>query len=143
GRTAGGGLGGAGGRGPEDDGAQATASQLRRVVTDLIEMGRWHVGDRDILIVFDAGYDAPRMAHLLDGLPVEVLGRMRSDRVMRRPTPSLREYPLAYPQGGRPPKHGKEFRFRTPGVSRTRPRRRSPTGTASHARWPGTASTPA
>ncbi len=73
--------------GPVDDVAEVTAAQLRRVVEDLIEMGRWHVGDRDILIVFDAGYDAPRMAHLLDGLPVEVLGRMRSDRVMRRPTP--------------------------------------------------------
>jgi hypothetical protein len=97
--------------GPEDDVAEVTAAQLRRVVTDLIEMGRWHVGDRDILIVFDAGYDAPRMAYLLDGLPVEVLGRMRSDRVMRRPTPSLKEYALSYPQGGRPPKHGKEFRF--------------------------------
>ncbi|MFI1503662.1 NF041680 family putative transposase [Streptomyces sp. NPDC020597] len=100
--------------GPEDDVAEATAAQLRRVVTDLIEMGRWHVGDRNILIVFDAGYDAPRMAHLLDGLPVEVLGRMRSDRVMRRPRPSLKEYALAYPQGGRPPKHGKEFRFAKP-----------------------------
>ena len=100
--------------GPEDDVAEVTATQLRRVVTDLIEMGRWHVGDRNILIVFDAGYDAPRMAHLLDGLPVEVLGRMRSDRVMRRPTPSLKEYALAYPQGGRPPKHGKEFRFAKP-----------------------------
>ncbi len=84
------------------------------MVTDLIEMGRWHFGDRDILIVFDAGYDAPRMAYLLDGLPVEVLGRMRSDRVMRRPTPTLKEYALAYPQGGRPPKHGKEFRFAKP-----------------------------
>ncbi|GAA0905227.1 hypothetical protein GCM10009574_096410 [Streptomyces asiaticus] len=49
------------------------------MVTDLIEMGRWHFGDRDILVVFDAGYDAPRMVHLLRGLPVEVLGRMRSD----------------------------------------------------------------
>ncbi|MQY40253.1 hypothetical protein SRB17_82840 [Streptomyces sp. RB17] len=84
------------------------------MVTDLIEMGPWHFGDRDILIVFDAGYDAPRMAHLLDGLPVEVLGRMRSDRVMRRPTPSLKEYALSYPQGGRPPKHGKELRFAKP-----------------------------
>jgi hypothetical protein len=84
------------------------------VVEDLIEMGRWHVGDRDILIDIDAGYDAPRTAHLLAGLPVEVLGRMRSDRVMRRPTPSLEEYALAYPQGGRPPKHGKEFRFANP-----------------------------
>jgi hypothetical protein len=84
------------------------------VVEDLIEMGRWHAGDRNILIVFDAGYDAPRMAHLLTNLPVEVLGRMRSDRVMRRPTPTLKEYALAYPQGGRPPKNGKEFRFAQP-----------------------------
>ncbi|WP_328876374.1 transposase [Streptomyces sp. NBC_00287] len=100
--------------GPADDVAEITAIQVRRVVTDLIEMGRWHLGDRDILIVFDAGYDAPRMAHLLDGLPIEVLGRMRSDRVMRRPTPSLKEYALAYPRGGRPPRHGKEFRFAKP-----------------------------
>jgi hypothetical protein len=54
------------------------------------------------------------MAYLLDGLPVEVLGRLRADRVMRRPAPSLKEYALAYPQGGRPPKHGKEFRFARP-----------------------------
>lgn len=100
--------------GPEDDVAEVTAAQVRRMVVDLIEMGRWHVGDRDILIVFDAGYDAPYMAHLLTGLPVEVLGRMRSDRVMRRPTPSLKEYALSYPQGGRPPKHGKESRFAKP-----------------------------
>lgn len=85
--------------GPDDDVAEATAAQVGRVVVDLIEMGRWHAGDRDILIVFDAGYDAPRMAHLLDGLPVEVLGRMRSDRVMRRPTPSPKEYALSCPPG--------------------------------------------
>ncbi|WP_282566186.1 NF041680 family putative transposase [Streptomyces ortus] len=100
--------------GPADDVAEVTAAQLRRVVTDLIEMGRWHVGDRDILIVFDAGYDAPRMAHLLGGLPVEVLGRMRTDRVMRRPAPSREEYYLAHPRGGHPPKHGGEFRFAKP-----------------------------
>ncbi|OIJ97343.1 hypothetical protein BIV23_31230 [Streptomyces monashensis] len=100
--------------GPGDDVAEVTAAQLRRVVEDLIEMGRWHFGDRDILTVFDAGYDAPRMAHLLAGLPAEVLGRMRSDRVMRRPTPTLKEYALAYPLGGRPPKHGKELRFAKP-----------------------------
>jgi hypothetical protein len=67
------------------------------VVIDLIEMGRWHLGDRDILIVFDAGYDAPRMAHLLTGLPVKVLGRMRMDRVMPKPLPDPRISP---PQGG-------------------------------------------
>ncbi len=47
------------------------------MVVDLVEMGRRHPGDRGILIVCDAGYDAPRMAHLLAGLPVEVLVRMR------------------------------------------------------------------
>ncbi|MFI6340998.1 NF041680 family putative transposase [Streptomyces sp. NPDC050535] len=100
--------------GPDDDAAEVTAAQVRRVVTDLIGQGQWETGDADILVVFDAGYDAPRMAYLLDGLPVEVLGRMRADRVMRRPAPSLKEYVLAYPQGGRRPKHGKEFRFAKP-----------------------------
>ncbi|MFF4934885.1 NF041680 family putative transposase [Streptomyces griseofuscus] len=97
--------------GPADDVAEVTAAQVRRVVTDLIEMGRWKPGDRDILVVFDAGYDAPRMAHLLAGLPVEALGRMRTDRVMRKPVPVPWISP---PQEGRPPKHGKEFRFAKP-----------------------------
>ncbi|MEU3356313.1 NF041680 family putative transposase [Streptomyces sp. NPDC037389] len=97
--------------GPEDDVAEVTAAQARRAVEDLIDMGRWHLGDRDILIVFDAGYDAPRMAHLPRGLPVEVLGRMRSDRVMRKPVPVPW---ISAPQGGRPPKHGTEFRFAKP-----------------------------
>jgi DDE superfamily endonuclease len=61
--------------GPEDDVAEATAVQVRRVVEDLIAGGQWRAGDAEILVVFDAGYDAPRMAHLLAGLPVEVLGR--------------------------------------------------------------------
>ena len=30
---------------------------------------------------------------------------------MRLPKPSIKGYALAYPEGGRPPKHGKEFRF--------------------------------
>ncbi len=70
--------------GPADDVAEVTAEQVRRVVQDLIDMGRWPAGYRDILVVFDAGYDALRMAYLLAGLPVEVLGRMRTGRVMRR-----------------------------------------------------------
>ncbi|MET8332012.1 NF041680 family putative transposase [Streptomyces sp. NPDC005181] len=96
--------------GPEDDVAVVTARQVRRV-EDLVVGGQWKEGDADILVVFDAGYDAPRMAHLLDGLPVEVLGRLRSDRVMRKPVPTPWISP---PQGGRPPKHGKEFRFAKP-----------------------------
>ncbi|WP_327315324.1 transposase [Streptomyces sp. NBC_01235] len=84
---------------PADDVAEVTAAQVRRVVEDHIDMGRRHAGDRDILIVFDAGYDAPRMAYLLEGLPVAVLGRMRTDRVMRKPVPVPWISP---PQGGRP-----------------------------------------
>ncbi|MFD4949101.1 transposase [Streptomyces sp. NPDC058409] len=30
-----------------------------------LNIRRWQAGDRDILVVFDAGYDAPRMAYLL------------------------------------------------------------------------------
>ncbi|WP_225102006.1 NF041680 family putative transposase [Streptomyces sp. CoH27] len=100
--------------GPEDDVAEVTAVQVRRVVEDLVIAGRWREGDPDVLVVFDAGYDVPRLAYLLRDLPVGVLGRMRSDRVMRRPTPTQLEYAQAYPQGGRPPKHGKEFRFAKP-----------------------------
>ncbi|MFF9011867.1 NF041680 family putative transposase [Streptomyces sp. NPDC014870] len=97
--------------GPADDVAEVTAVQVRRVVKDLIAGGQWCEGDADIVVVFDAGYDAPRMAYLLEGLPVEVLGRLRSDRVMRKPVPRPWICP---PQGGRPPKHGKEFRFAKP-----------------------------
>lgn len=130
--------------GPEDDVAEATAVQVRRVVEDLIAGGRWREGDPDILVVFDVGYDAPRTAYMFDGLPVEVLGRMRSDRVMRRPTPSLKEYAEACPRGGRYPKHGKEFRFAEPetwGGNRTRRPSRSPIAMARPGRWPGTVST--
>jgi hypothetical protein len=37
--------------------------------------------------VADAGHDALRLALALAGLPVAVLGLMRSDRVLRRPAP--------------------------------------------------------
>ncbi|MDH6132354.1 hypothetical protein P3T37_001739 [Kitasatospora sp. MAA4] len=53
--------------------------------------------------------DAQRLAHLLRDLPVEVLGRLRSDRVMRRPAP-----PRWHGINGRPPKHGGEFVFKNP-----------------------------
>ncbi|MFF4422918.1 hypothetical protein ACFY04_19420 [Streptomyces sp. NPDC001549] len=50
-------------------------------------------------------------------MPVEILGRLRSDRVMRRPT-SLRPYG---PEGGRPPKHGGDVVFGDPGTWGTEP----------------------
>jgi hypothetical protein len=86
-----------------------TTDQIRDVVERLIAVGRWRDGDPDILVVLDAGYDALRIAYLLAGLPVHVLGRMRSDRVLRRPAP-----PRLPGTNGRPPKHGGEFVFGDP-----------------------------
>src|SRR5204862_5547883 len=49
---------------PRDDAATVTATQLRDVVARLIAAGHWSAGDPEILIVADAGYDAPRLAWL-------------------------------------------------------------------------------
>ncbi|GAA1034363.1 hypothetical protein GCM10009565_89210 [Amycolatopsis albidoflavus] len=65
-------------------------------------------------MVPDADYDAPRIAHLLADLAVQILGRLRSNRVLRRPAPSPEEFARASPAGGRPPKHGGEFAFGDP-----------------------------
>jgi hypothetical protein len=94
---------------PGDDAATVTATQLRRVLTDLIAAGHWQPGDPDILIVADAGYDGPRLSFLLADLPVAVLVRMRSDRVLRRPAPARTPGTL-----GRPRRHGGEFAFGDP-----------------------------
>ncbi|MCQ8832111.1 transposase, partial [Streptomyces malaysiensis] len=95
---------------PGADVAAVTTVQIREVVERLVAAGQWGDGDPEILVVLDAGYDAPRIAHLLGDLPVQILGRLRSDRVMRRPTPPR----VHDPKGGRPPKHGGEFVFGTP-----------------------------
>jgi hypothetical protein len=94
---------------PGADIAAVTTTQIRQVAERLIAAGQWREGDPEILVVLDAGYDAPRIAHLLGGLPVQILGRMRSDRVLRR-TPPPRQ-PGTY---GRPLKHGDEFVFSDP-----------------------------
>ncbi|KPH99340.1 hypothetical protein OV450_5278 [Actinobacteria bacterium OV450] len=96
---------------PGADVAAVTADQVRDVVQRLVDAGQWRAGDPKVLVVLDAGYDGPRIAHLLADLPVEVLGRLRSDRVMRKPVPVPWICP---PQGGRPPKHGGEFVFGRP-----------------------------
>ena len=73
--------------GPADDATAVTAAQLRGVVERLIAAGQWQAGDPDIVIVSDAGYDVTRLAWVLRDLPVELVGRVRSDRVMRLPKP--------------------------------------------------------
>lgn len=100
--------------GPADDATAVTANQLRGVIERLITAGQWRTGDPDVLIVTDAGYDITRLAYVLRDLPVELLGRIRSDRVMRRPAPSREEFLRAHPRGGRPPKHGGEFALADP-----------------------------
>ena len=90
--------------GPADDVAEATAEQVRQVVERLIALGHHRPGDPVVLIVFDAGYDIPRLAFVLADLPVEVVGRLRSDRVFAFPAPAK---PAGSP--GRPAFHGAAF----------------------------------
>jgi len=95
--------------GPADDLTEVTAAQVRGVVERLAAAGHWRRGDPRILICFDAGYDVTRLAYLLAGLPVVLVGRLRSDRVMLGPPapgrPGLR---------GRPRKHGPELALADP-----------------------------
>ncbi|GAB3002733.1 NF041680 family putative transposase [Saccharothrix stipae] len=94
---------------PGDDVATVTAVQVRGVVDRLVHAGHWRRGDPDILLVADAGYDGPRLAHILADLPITVVVRMRSDRVLRRPAP-----PHLPGTMGRPRRHGGEFAFGDP-----------------------------
>jgi DDE superfamily endonuclease len=95
--------------GPGQDATAVTAAQLREVVDRLRAAGQWRPGDPPILIVADAGYDITRLAHVLADLPVELLGRLRSDRVLRGPR-TLRVERAT----GRPPRHGPDFALSTP-----------------------------
>ena len=95
--------------GPDDDEAAVTAVQVRDVITRLIAAGHWREGDPAILVIFDAGYDVTRLAYQLAGLPVQVLGRLRSDRVMQLPAP-----PRLPGTRGRPRKHGGELALSDP-----------------------------
>src|SRR3984957_14913728 len=95
--------------GPDDDETEVTAAQVREVVARLVAAGHWREGDLPILVVFDAGYDVTRLAWLLADLPVDLLGRLRSDRVMQLPAPPRRPG-----TNGRPRKHGGELALADP-----------------------------
>ncbi len=71
--------------GPQDDETEVTAAQVRGVVTRLIGAGHGREGDLPIVVVFDAGYDVTRLSYLLADLPRELVGRLRSDRVLYFP----------------------------------------------------------
>ena len=95
--------------GPDDDETDVTAAQVRDVVARLAEAGQWAEGDPGILVVFDAGYDVTRLAFLLADLPVELLGRLRSDRVLFSPAP-----PREPGAAGRASRHGPELKLADP-----------------------------
>ena len=97
--------------GPADDATEVTAAQIREVAERIIAAGHWRDGDPDILVVFDAGYDLTRLAWLLRDLPVEVTGRLRSDRVMYFPAPPRRPG-----TNGRPLRHGTALKLADPGT---------------------------
>src|SRR3954470_23657588 len=90
--------------GPAEDTTAVTAAQLRAVLARLRTAGHWSPGDPPMLVVLDAGYDVCRLAFLLADLPVELIGRIRADRVMLTalspPAPG-RPRPT-----GRPRRHG-------------------------------------
>ena len=94
---------------PCDDHTDLAATQLRTVIETLVAAGHWHEGDPKIWIIGDSGYDGPRLAFLLADLPVQILVRLRSDRVLAFP-------PAPQPPGvlGRRARHGARFVFTDP-----------------------------
>jgi hypothetical protein len=48
-------------------------------------------------VIFDAGYDVTRLSFLLADLPAQVLGRLRSDRVMQLPAPPRPPHTMGRP----------------------------------------------
>lgn len=67
-------------------------------------------GRSGILTVMDSGYDVACLTHVLADLPVVLVGRLRSDRVMLRDLGPAR----SGPRGGRPRRHGGVLTFKKP-----------------------------
>ena len=84
---------------PDDDDIAVTAAQVRDVITRLAAAGHWHEGDLPIMVIFDAGYDLTRLAWLLAGLPVQVLGGLRWTGSCSCPLRRASPAPAAGPAG--------------------------------------------
>src|SRR4051812_8660121 len=99
--------------GPADDATAVTAAQLRGVVDRLQRAGYWSPTDPPMLVVCDAGYDVCRLAFVLADLPVQLIGRLRADRVLLGPAAPR---PLDGPAPmGRPRRHGAVMTLADPG----------------------------
>lgn len=90
---------------PDEDPMDAAFAQLRTVWSRLGRAGKL-AGRPPMLGVFDAGYDLARLAFLADqiDLPVQILGRVRSNRVFYAPAAD----PIPG-RNGRPARHGARF----------------------------------
>jgi hypothetical protein len=75
-----------------------------------MQTGQWHEGDPEIVVVMDSGYDVAYLSYALADLPVVLVGRLRSDRVMLRDPGPVR----SGPKGGRPRRHGGVLTFARP-----------------------------
>ena len=95
--------------GPDDDGTEVTAAQIRQVVDRLRTAGQHRDGDRPIRVVLDSGYDGTRLAFLLADLPVELLVRVRCDRVFHAPAGARKG-----DRPGRQPRHGPRMKLNDP-----------------------------
>jgi DDE superfamily endonuclease len=78
---------------PGADVAAVITAQIRDVVERLIAAGQWRNGDPEILVVLDAGYDAPRIAYLRRARA----GRPDDHDGARRAGPAVRGLPVAEP----------------------------------------------
>jgi DDE superfamily endonuclease len=108
--------------GPCDEDTAVAAAQLRAVVEQLIAAGHWKAGDPEIWIVGDTGYDGARLAFLLADLPVRVLVRVRSDRVMAFPAAATARGRRRTPR----PTRSRVHLHRPPDLARAGPRHDHP-----------------
>ncbi|MGW2324119.1 NF041680 family putative transposase [Streptomyces sp. NPDC001680] len=92
--------------GQDDDATLATVCQVARIIGQLRDTGL--LADRPApVIVLDSGYDLSRISYLAgrEGLAVQVLGRVRSDRVFYGRASACRRDG----RPGRPPRHGDRY----------------------------------
>ncbi|MEU2249086.1 transposase [Streptomyces sp. NPDC019224] len=99
---------------PGDDLTELTADQIREVHARLTRSGHLDQDDPELLVVLDSGYDATRLAWLLADLPVELVARVRSDRVYYDDPGE----PAYRPKGGRPARHGRRLTLADPATWR-------------------------
>lgn len=91
---------------PATDATTATVEQVRRLI------GLLPASEEVSLFVFDAGYDAVAIGHELSAECVEVLARIRDDRVFYADPPPRANRSAG--SGGRPPRHGTRHKCSDP-----------------------------